>query len=232
MTDVSDSNHFIRLRARPTVEQVLLVVVVTALLAVLTSWAAYDGEVDGFERSVLRSINDWPDALEPIMWFLQQAGLLVAPLVVGAVVAIAARRWTLFIPFALVLPLKLFLEKAVVKAVVERERPFVSLGDEIEVRGGAFEGLSFPSGHTTTAFATAALVIGLLPRAWRPVAIVWALLVGVARMYMGEHNLYDVVCGAALGTMFGTILWYAVLANDHIGGPVAPDGEPDRVTSA
>ena len=121
-------------------------------------------------------------------------------------------------PFALVLPLKLVLEKALVKQFVERERPYVSYRDDIVVRGDAFEGLSFPSGHTTTAFATAVLVAAVLPRAWRAAPVVVAALVGVARMYMGEHNLYDVVCGAALGTAFGMLLWYFVLTRPEIAG--------------
>ena len=66
------------------------------------------------------------------------------------------------------MPLKLILEKAVLKQLIERERPFVTVGPDITVRGPAFEGLSFPSGHTTTAFAFAILVAAFLPRRWRP----------------------------------------------------------------
>jgi undecaprenyl-diphosphatase len=216
---------FFRVRVRPTRTQLVVVAVVCVSVAALTSLAARNGDVTRVEAAVLRWFNGWPDAVEPIMWIVQQAGVLFAPIVVGVVVAIVARRWTLVVPFVLVLPLKLLLEKGIVKSLIERERPYVSYGQDIVVRGGAFEGLSFPSGHTTTAFATAVLLVALLPRRWRPVPIVWAVLVGAARMYMGEHNFYDVIAGAALGTMFGTVLWFAVLANDHIGGPVEPDGE-------
>jgi undecaprenyl-diphosphatase len=96
---------------------------------------------------VLLWTNGWPDALEPLMWAIQQFGLLFAPLAVGAVVAIAGRRWTLIIPFVLVLPLKLLLEKAVVKTLVERERPYVSYGTDIVVREHA--DVREPSGETS-----------------------------------------------------------------------------------
>jgi undecaprenyl-diphosphatase len=203
-------------------------VIACIFVVVMTSFAARNGDVTRAEASALRWVNGWPDALEPFMWIIQQVGVLFSPIVVGVIVAISARRWTLVIPFVLVLPLKLILEKGIVKSFIERQRPYTSYGQDIVVRGGAFDGLSFPSGHSTTAFATAVLLVALLPRRWRPAPVVWAVLVGVARMYMGEHNLYDVVAGAALGTMFGTLLWFAVLSNDHIGGPVEADAASPR----
>ena len=58
---------------------------------------------------------------------------------------------------------------------------------------------------------TAILVAAFLPRKWRPVPIVWAFVVAVARLYYGEHNVLDVVAGAALGTMFASVLWFVFL---------------------
>lgn len=210
--------RFIGVRDRPAPATVAIICGVGVVAVLLTSLAARDGGVDRVEESVLLWVNGWPDALEPAMWAVQQFGLLFAPIVVGAIVAVAGRRWTLIVPFALVLPLKLLIEKAVVKQLIERERPYISYGEDIVVRGGAFEGLSFPSGHTTTAFATGVLLLAVLPPKWRPAPILWAAMVGLARMYMGEHNLYDVVNGVALGTSFGILLWYFVLVNPAIAG--------------
>ncbi len=191
----------------------LLVAVVPVLIAtvLVSSWLAWDGDVPGWEADVLRFINGWPDAIEPMMWVLQQVGVIGAPIVAGLIIVFFTRRWQHFVPFALVLPLKLGIEKGLIKQLVQRERPFTSVGEEINVRGPAFEGLSFPSGHTTTAFALGILVSAFLPPRWRPVPIVWAFIVAVARMYYGEHNLLDVVAGAALGTGFALILWYLFL---------------------
>lgn len=195
------------------------IVAVTCLVAiVLSMWGASDGEVREWERHTLIWFNDWPDWLEPMFWAVQQYGLLFAPLVAGAVVAIAAQRWQLFIPFAIVLPLKLLFEKGLVKSFLERERPFTSIGPEVVVRGNAYEGLSFPSGHTTTAFATSVLLFALLPPRWRVVPVVWAVLVGIARLYMGEHNVLDVVSGAAIGTLFAMVIWRFVLERPQISG--------------
>lgn len=192
--------------------RLLAAVIPTAFVVVLlSSWVAWDGHVPGWEAEVLYFINGWPDFLEPFMWVLQQPGVLGAPLIAGLVIVWFTRTWQHLVPFALVLPLKLGIEKGLVKQLVERERPFVSVGEEIMVRGPAFTGLSFPSGHTTTAFAVGVLVSAFLPPRWRSVPIVWAFIVAIARMYYGEHNLLDVVAGAALGTTFAVTLWFLFL---------------------
>lgn len=208
------------LRVRHAVSNLELAVVAAACIAVvvIASIVAHDGEVAAWEREVLLWFNGWPDWLEPIFWVFQQFGLLFAPLVAGAIVAVATRRWQLIVPFAAVLPLKLLFEKTLVKSIVERERPFTSISDEVVVRGGAYEGLSFPSGHTTTACATAVLLFALLPPKWRWVPVGWAAIVGVARMYMGEHNVLDVVVGAAIGTLFAVFIWRFVLERPEIAG--------------
>ena len=69
---------------------------------------------------------------------------------------------------------------------------------------------SFPSGHTTTAFAAAAAVTSEARRIWpksvwyvAPVMYGGATLVGLSRMYHNNHWASDVVLGAAIGTFSG-----------------------------
>lgn len=190
----------------------LAVIVGVAITVVVASSAvAWSGEVPGWEADLLRFFNDWPDWLEPVLWVLQQVGVLAGPLIGGLVIVWFTRRWEYLLPFVLLMPLKLFIEKALLKQIIERQRPFVTVGPDINVRGPAFEGLSFPSGHATTAFAFAILVAAFLPRRWRPVPLIWAAVVGISRLYFGEHNVLDVVAGAAVGTIFGTVLWFVTL---------------------
>lgn len=70
--------------------------------------------------------------------------------------------------------------------------------------------VSFPSGHTTSAFAAAAAVTSEARRMW-PKATPYvatamyggATLVGLSRMYHNNHWASDVVLGAAIGTFSG-----------------------------
>jgi hypothetical protein len=103
----------------------------------------------------------------------------------------------------------------VLKGVVGRGRPFLSNGDDPDDfhLGKGFSSsdwTSFPSGHTTTAFAAAAAVTNETTRWWpRSTWIVGPLMyggataVGLSRMYHSRHWASDVALGAAIGTFSG-----------------------------
>lgn len=119
------------------------------------------------------------------------------------------------------------------KGTLGRARPFVSNdSNPRDFRfGGGFSSSdrqSFPSGHTTTAFAAAAAVTSeirrLHPKALPYVATVMyggATLVGLSRMYHNKHWASDVALGAAVGTFSGL----KVVRYSH----AHPDNKLDRV---
>ena len=61
---------------------------------------------------------------------------------------------------------------------------------------------SFPSGHATTTFPCAVAIALLVPRLRVPALLV-AVTVGFARVYLGVHYTLDVLAGAALGSVIG-----------------------------
>jgi membrane-associated phospholipid phosphatase len=85
------------------------------------------------------------------------------------------------------------------KNSIKRERPFVEHTDIVKRSDGG--GYSFPSGHTSSAFAIATSV-SLSYRKWYVVvpAYTYASLVGVSRVVLGVHYPSDVICGAVVGT--------------------------------
>lgn len=66
---------------------------------------------------------------------------------------------------------------------------------------------SFPSGHASRTVAIALIVT----TGWSPLAgallFLWALLVGLSRIILGVHYLYDVLAGYLLGLGIGTGVW-------------------------
>lgn len=66
---------------------------------------------------------------------------------------------------------------------------------------------SFPSGHTSAAFTFfTVLAIGIKKRGVQLVAPLAAALVGISRVYLGQHYFNDVVVGAVLGIFLTTVV--------------------------
>jgi membrane-associated phospholipid phosphatase len=67
---------------------------------------------------------------------------------------------------------------------------------------------SFPSGHTTEAFAFASTIAMEHSPIWGISAGILATGVGFSRMNDNAHYLHDVLAGATIGTMYGVGLYY------------------------
>jgi membrane-associated phospholipid phosphatase len=84
------------------------------------------------------------------------------------------------------------------KLSINRDRPFVthSFIDKQTDAGSH----SFPSGHTSTAFATATSLSLAFPK-WYVItpSFLWASSVGYSRMHLGVHYPSDVLAGAFVG---------------------------------
>jgi len=89
----------------------------------------------------------------------------------------------------------------VVKLVVKRPRPVL---EGLPPLGGAPSSLSFPSAHATSAFAVATAMTRVEPLG--ALAFVLAFALALGRPYLGMHYPSDVLAGAALGIILGSLV--------------------------
>jgi membrane-associated phospholipid phosphatase len=112
-----------------------------------------------------------------------------------------------------------FVTGSLLKDTFGRARPFVDTvapnPDDWQLFRGFHAGesyRSFPSGHSTAAFAAAAAVSAETSRWWPevtyfgigPILYGGAAAVGLSRMYNNRHWASDVITGAMIGTFAGT----------------------------
>lgn len=89
-----------------------------------------------------------------------------------------------------------------VKVTVGRERPLI---EEHPPLARAPTKLSFPSAHATSSIAGATALGRVEPRA-RPVLFALAAAICIGRPYLGMHYPSDVLAGAMLGTVLGSLV--------------------------
>lgn len=86
-----------------------------------------------------------------------------------------------------------------IKFVIRRRRPEGEWGAVYR----STDPHSFPSGHAARAVMLAVLALGMGPAWLGALLLVWAPLVGLARIAMGVHYLSDVLAGWFLGALMG-----------------------------
>ena len=97
-----------------------------------------------------------------------------------------------------------------IKPLITRPRPWVVMEDFVCLVTSS-DPNSFPSGHTTAAFAFGvALFLTVRPKWAKAAALTAAALMGLSRLYVGVHFPTDVLAGAVIGTCCGILASWVV----------------------
>ncbi len=177
--------------------------------------------IGNFDVDLLRLCNSergpW---LDRIQWALTASAPWVAfglPILFALLGLVRKRVWLLWVAaMAAASVLSCALVVTVVKLVVGRPRPFLVDLSIVKMSSGG--GGSFPSGHTSDAFAIAVVLVLVFRRYMVAVpALLWALGVGWSRVALGVHYPSDVLGGILFGTL-SAVLWSAYFKKRIHGG--------------
>lgn len=195
--------------------------------------------IAGLDQPVL----DWvvahrtPASSQAVTWFTDIGGPVGGVVLAGLVMVVLAWSWRRWTPVLLLLPglLGSLAITIIGKDLTGRGRPPLALAvPPYEVSP------SFPSGHTLNATVlaglTAYLLVLLVQRVWLgalggALAAIYALTMGLSRVWLGHHWLTDVVAGWLLGAAWvvGVITVHRIvltLRGHHVADPATSDVEP------
>ena len=140
------------------------------------------------------------DSVMPFITHLGAGGILWIILAVVLMCTKKYRREGFTIAAALILCF--IFCNVLIKNIVARTRPF-DINTMIEPLVRLPSDFSFPSGHTTAVFATAAALLLCKNRLLGIPVLILAVLIAFSRLYLYVHFPSDVLCGALLGVLAG-----------------------------
>jgi undecaprenyl-diphosphatase len=160
-----------------------------------------------FDKSVLLWIqeNVRCEALTGIMKLLSNIGNKGILWIVIAFVFICTKKYRKAgRASAIALILSLIVCNLCMKNIVDRERPFDRI-KELVLIGKRMTDYSFPSGHTTAAFATLVVYKKTMSKKFSKIMLVISILMAFSRLYLGAHYLTDVLAGVIIGSILGML---------------------------
>ncbi len=186
----------------------------SAVVVVSTYWMALQPGADAAQTAFVTWINDPPPpfgaALAATNSLFRPVPLAVVALALFAWIMVTARgsaRWEVL--RAMVVGVALCeLVTQVLKRMADQPRPTASIPG-LDVHGYPKDpfGNAYPSAHTSVAVGLVAALWPWLTWPQRAVGAAIALLVALNRLYIGAHWPVDVVGGAAIGLLSGSVCW-------------------------
>lgn len=160
-----------------------------------------------------RTVSFWVQAhvvsqtLSPLMVGLSKAGDMGAVWILIGTVLLMKRRWRrLGIAVFIGLLFSLLVGNGILKHLVMRARPCIDF-PWMPLLIQAPTDFSFPSGHTFGSFVAATAIFCGVSRRWGVAVLGLAAGISLSRIYLFVHYPSDVLAGALLGIVFGTLAW-------------------------
>ena len=153
------------------------------------------------------------EVLDPIMLAITSLGNAgIVWIIISLILLIIKKTRKIGICCAVALILQLTLINGILKNIVGRIRPYEVI-DGLNCLVGVQKDPSFPSGHTTSSFAVAWIIIKKLPKKFGIPALILAALIALSRLYVGVHYPTDVLAGVFIGILLGIL---AIIITDRL----------------
>jgi membrane-associated phospholipid phosphatase len=188
-----------------------------------------------WDPSLFAALNEvgvaWERILRPLASLASPVGLTIVAVLAATLVTVRNRS---AVPLAscAVAGSGAWLVANLAKLIVDRPRPYETMVEAV-LRQDPARGTSFPSSHTAVTVAVAIALLPFVSKPWRAAAVVFAVLVGWSRVYLGVHYPLDVLGGAGIGLAVGGATWLVPGRwaperwRNGARREVSPEAEPD-----
>lgn len=169
-----------------------------------------------------KATNPFFDAVMPLMRESTFWIPLYLFLIIFVFVNFGKKGWVWLLFAALTVLLTDQISSGLIKKWVQRPRPCFDPNFYSQVRmllDHCSGGYSFTSSHATNHFGIATFLfttLGSYFGNWKYLLFIWASLICYAQVYVGVHYPLDVIMGALLGYIIGTIVSNAYQKIDHL----------------
>ncbi len=188
----------------------------TAIAAWLnSSCAGLDAAVTGAVHGLYGLAGGFFTPLAQIFDLLGKGGALLIAVSLALILFPRTRR--VGTVMLLALGVGALITNVALKPMVYRPRPYTfegSIYHQVWLLVGQHteSDFSFPSGHTTAATGAMLAIFLTCPKRKSWVALLFALCMGISRIYLGVHYFTDVLAGFAAGAVGAVVAYFIVKA--------------------
>jgi undecaprenyl-diphosphatase len=178
--------------------------------------------IEHLDQQLLLLINSSNSPFLDKVMYAVSGKVIWAPLYIAILIYLGYKYKRKFFIILIIIALAITLSdqaSVIIKNITQRLRPCHEpvLTGLVHLVHGECGGLySFVSSHATNSFNIALLSLLFIKKRWYTIGIIiWALVIGYSRSYLGVHYPGDVLCGSILGAIIGWGMYNLYVLTDN-----------------
>ena len=178
----------------------IILFIIGLILFIPSAIISHTHQLKGLEARIFYDINNLPNTYKTVVLWTSSALGSYYPIVLCVGVPLIFKYYRLAWRFFVTVGGAGAVAE-IIKRIVREPRPVVLLNGHLHERAIEKGLTSFPSAHQTVATAMALTLWLILPNKWRWISVLWIIIVGFSRIYLGVHTPLDIVGGFGVGAM-------------------------------